>query len=164
MQVTRKRRVGVAVAGLALVLAACGSDKKESSDTQAATTTAAAGPPPPQRQELPPPPAARPPRPRRAAPRRAAIRSPRSPPASSARPLTIAYLGALSGDNGNLGKNMINGAQIAFDEFTKANPDCQVKFDTSYDCQGAPEQATGLADTIVGKSDVIALARPGLLR
>ncbi len=56
---------------------------------------------------------------------------------------------------------MINGAQIAFDEFTKANPDCQVKFDTSYDSQGAPDQATPLADTIVGKSDVIALLGPG---
>jgi len=152
MQVTRKRRVGVAVAALALVLAACGSDKKESSDTQAATTTPAAG----------------------AATTAGGAATPAAgstasggdqiapiPSGVKCSPVTIAYLGALSGDNGNLGKNMINGGQIAIDEFTKANPDCQVKFDTSYDSQGAPEQATGLADSIIGKSDVIALLGPG---
>jgi len=151
MQSTRKRHVGVALAGLALVLAACGSDKKESSDTQAATTaagasttagggatTSAAGSTPSGGDQIAP-----------------------IPTGVKCSPVTIAYLGALSGDNGNLGKNMINGAQIAFDEFAKANPDCQVKFDTSYDSQGAPDQATPLADTIVSKSDVIALLGPG---
>ena len=154
MQATRKRRVGVALAGLALVLAACGSDKESTSTTAApattagatttasgggeATTTAAAGSTPSSGDQI------------------AAI-----PTGVTCSNITIAYLGALSGDNGNLGKNMINGAQIAFDEFNKANPDCQVKFDTSYDSQGDPTQATPLADTIVGKSDVIGLIGPG---
>jgi branched-chain amino acid transport system substrate-binding protein len=164
MQATRKRRIGVGLAGLALVLAACGSDKESTSTTAAsattagaaagatttgggdeATTTAAAGSTP-----------------------AAAGSTPASgeqiapiPTGVKCSNVTIAYLGALSGNNGNLGKNMINGAQIAFDEFSKANPDCQVKFDTSYDSQGAPEQATALADTIVGKSDVIGLLGPG---
>ena len=56
---------------------------------------------------------------------------------------------------------MVNGATIAIDEFNKANPDCQVKFDSNYDSQGDPAQATPLADTIVGKSDVIGLIGPG---
>jgi branched-chain amino acid transport system substrate-binding protein len=75
--------------------------------------------------------------------------------------VTLAFLGALSGDNGNLGKNMINGAQIAFDEFNLANPNCQVKFDTSFDSQGDPDQATPLADKIVGDASIIGLVGPG---
>src|SRR4029077_690105 len=75
--------------------------------------------------------------------------------------VTFAFLGALSGDNGNLGKNMVNGATIAIDEFNAANPDCKIKFDSNYDSQGAADQATPLADTIVGKSDVVALIGPG---
>lgn len=153
MQATRKRRIGVGIAGLALVLAACGSDKKESGDTTAATTTTAA-----------------------AASTTAAGGSGATTTAASGggdqiapiptgvkcdSGLSVAFLGALSGDNGNLGKNMINGAQIAFDEFNKANPDCQVKFDTGYDSQGDPTQATPLADTIVGKADIIGLIGPG---
>ena len=73
----------------------------------------------------------------------------------------LAFLGALSGDNGNLGKNMINGAQIAIDAFNKANPDCQVAFDTSFDSQGDPAQATPLADKIVNDAKVIGLIGPG---
>src|SRR6478752_3636960 len=118
MQKTRIRRTGVAIAGLALVLAACGSDKKESSATTAAaaTTTAAAA--------------------TTVAGGTATTAPAGSTPASGAgiAPIptgvkcsgeTLAFLGALSGDNGNLGKNMVNGATIAIDDFNKANPDCQ---------------------------------------
>jgi branched-chain amino acid transport system substrate-binding protein len=152
MQKTRMRRTGVALAGLALVLAACGSDKKESSTTSpAASTTAAAasttagagasttaGSTPSSGEQIAP-----------------------IPTGVKCSDVTIAFLGALSGDNGNLGKNMINGAQIAVDQFNTANPGCQVKFDTSYDSQGDPAQATPLADTIVGKSGVVGLVGPG---
>jgi branched-chain amino acid transport system substrate-binding protein len=151
MQKSRMRRTGVALAGLALVLAACGSDDKESSSSStpattaaAASTTAAGGA------------------------TTAAGSTPSSgsgiapiPTGVKCDGVTLAFLGALSGDNGNLGKNMVNGATIAIDEFNKANPDCQVKFDSNYDSQGDPAQATPLADTIVGKSDVIGLIGPG---
>ena len=73
----------------------------------------------------------------------------------------IGFIGALSGDNGALGTNMINGAQIAIDEFNAANPNCQVAFDTSFDSQGDPAQATPLADKIVNDAAIIGLIGPG---
>jgi branched-chain amino acid transport system substrate-binding protein len=75
----------------------------------------------------------------------------------------LAFLGALSGDNGELGKNMVNGAVIAIDAFNKANPDCQVGFDKAvqFDSQGDPAQATPLADKIVNDKGIIGLIGPG---
>jgi len=75
--------------------------------------------------------------------------------------IKLAFIGALSGDNGNLGKNMVNGAKIAIDAFNAKNPDCQVGFDTSYDSQGDPAQATPLADKIVNDASIIGLIGPG---
>jgi branched-chain amino acid transport system substrate-binding protein len=75
--------------------------------------------------------------------------------------LTIAFMGAISGENGALGTNMVNGAQIAFDEFNKANKTCQVKFDTSYDSQGNPDQASPLAPKIAGNKNIVGLIGPG---
>jgi branched-chain amino acid transport system substrate-binding protein len=75
--------------------------------------------------------------------------------------IKLAFIGALSGDNGNLGKNMVNGAKVAIDEFNAANPDCQVGFDTSYDSQGDPAQATPLASKIVNDASIVGLIGPG---
>ncbi len=75
--------------------------------------------------------------------------------------VTLAFIGALSGDNGALGTNMINGATVAIDAFNEANPDCQVTFDTAYDSQGDPAQATPLAATIANNEDIIGLIGPG---
>ena len=74
--------------------------------------------------------------------------------------ITIGYLGALSGDNGALGQNMVNGAQIAIDDFNAANPDCKVSFDKQ-DSQGDPAQATPLATTLANNASIIALIGPG---
>ncbi len=77
--------------------------------------------------------------------------------------LKIAFLGALSGENGALGQNMVDGASIAFDEFNKANKGCQVKFDKStfFDSQGSPDQASPLAPKIVGDKNIVGLIGPG---
>jgi branched-chain amino acid transport system substrate-binding protein len=75
--------------------------------------------------------------------------------------IKLAFIGALSGDNGNLGKNMVNGAKLAIDQFNAKNPDCQVGFDTSFDSQGDPAQATPLADKIVNDKSIIGLIGPG---
>jgi branched-chain amino acid transport system substrate-binding protein len=75
--------------------------------------------------------------------------------------ISIAFLGALSGENGALGVSMINGAQIAFDEFNKANKTCQVKFNTTFDSQGSPDQASPLAPKIAGDKNIVALIGPG---
>lgn len=72
----------------------------------------------------------------------------------------LAFLGALSGDNGALGTNMVNGAQIAIDEWNAGNPDCQLSI-ASFDSQGSPDQATPLADTIVGDASIVGLIGPG---
>ena len=75
--------------------------------------------------------------------------------------IKLAFIGALSGDNGNLGKNMVNGAKVAIDEFNATHPDCQVGFDTSYDSQGDPAQATPLASKIVNDASIVGLIGPG---
>jgi branched-chain amino acid transport system substrate-binding protein len=75
--------------------------------------------------------------------------------------IKLAFIGALSGDNGNLGKNMVNGAKLAIDQFNAKNPGCQVGFDTSFDSQGDPAQATPLADKIVNDKSIIGLIGPG---
>ena len=79
--------------------------------------------------------------------------------------LKIAFLGALSGDNGQLGQNMVDGAQIAFDTWNKANKNCQVEFakkgSSSFDSQGDPAQASPLADKLVGTKTIVGLIGPG---
>jgi branched-chain amino acid transport system substrate-binding protein len=75
--------------------------------------------------------------------------------------ITIAFMGALSGEAGELGKNMTKGAQIAFDDWNKANKSCQVKFDTSFDSQGSPDQASPLAPKIAGNKNIVGLIGPG---
>lgn len=72
----------------------------------------------------------------------------------------LGFLGALSGDNGALGTNMVNGAQVAIDEWNAANPDCQLSIATQ-DSQGDPAQATPLADTIIGDASIVGLIGPG---
>ena len=47
------------------------------------------------------------------------------------------------------------------DEFNAANPKCQVGFDTSYDSQGDPVQATPLAAKIVNDASIVGLIGPG---
>ncbi|RBP64611.1 amino acid/amide ABC transporter substrate-binding protein (HAAT family) [Brevibacterium sanguinis] len=56
--------------------------------------------------------------------------------------LTIAYVGAMTGPNAQLGINIYNGAQTAIDEHNAANPDCQVAF-KKFDTEGDPAKATG---------------------
>ncbi|MCU1503177.1 MAG: Extracellular ligand-binding receptor, partial [Ilumatobacteraceae bacterium] len=107
MQRTFVRRSGALAVGLALLATACGSDKKESSTAApttvaGASTTAAGG----SAGEIAP-----------------------MPTGVTCSGVTLAFLGALSGDNGNLGKNMVNGATLAIDDFNKANPNCKVTFD-----------------------------------
>jgi branched-chain amino acid transport system substrate-binding protein len=77
--------------------------------------------------------------------------------------IAIGFMGALSGENGALGQNMVDGASIAFDEWNKANKTCQVKFDKSTfkDTQGSPDQASPLAPTLVSNKNILGLIGPG---
>ncbi|MEX0427529.1 branched-chain amino acid ABC transporter substrate-binding protein [Nocardioides sp. DS6] len=55
---------------------------------------------------------------------------------------TIAYIGAETGPNAQLGINIYNGVQQAITAHNKANPKCQVTF-KKFDTEGDPNKATG---------------------
>lgn len=131
MQKTTVRRLGALLASAAILVAACGDDKK----SDPTTTTAASGD--------------------------STATTGATGDGVTCDGVKLGFIGALSGDNGALGTNMINGAQIAIDEFNAANPNCQVEFDTSFDSQGDPAQATPLADKIVNDAAIIGLIGPG---
>ncbi|HRE01762.1 MAG TPA: branched-chain amino acid ABC transporter substrate-binding protein, partial [Ilumatobacteraceae bacterium] len=134
MHRTTTGRLGAAALGLSLVaVAACGSDKKAADTTTTATT----------------------------APQSSSSAAPGGDGVTCEAGLKLAFLGALSGDNGALGTNMVNGMSIAIDDFNAANPNCQITLDRSYDSQGDPAQATPLADTIVNDAKIIGLVGPG---
>jgi branched-chain amino acid transport system substrate-binding protein len=145
MRKSRIGRLSAAALGLALFAAACGSDEDNAAENTSAPETSAA-PVSSGAEET---------------TTSAAGGGGGTPSGATCEGVSLAFLGALSGDNGQLGQNMINGGQIAIDEFNAANPDCQVTFDTSYDSQGDPAQATPLADTIANDDAVIGLLGPG---
>jgi branched-chain amino acid transport system substrate-binding protein len=74
--------------------------------------------------------------------------------------ISFAFMGALSGENGALGQNMVDGAMIAINEWNKANKSCQVKLE-KFDSQGSPDQATPLAPKVVANKNIVALIGPG---
>ena len=73
---------------------------------------------------------------------------------------SLAFLGALTGDAGALGQNMVGGIQLALDEHNKDNADCKIELKT-FDSQGSPDTAPGLATQIVNDDDIFGLVGPG---
>jgi branched-chain amino acid transport system substrate-binding protein len=73
--------------------------------------------------------------------------------------LSLGFFGALTGDAANLGVNIMQGAQLAVNQFNDANPDCQIGFE-EYDSQGSPDQAPALAQQAVGDKKVVGLIGP----
>lgn len=72
----------------------------------------------------------------------------------------IAFLGALTGDAGALGQNMVGGIELALKEYNDENPDCQVNL-KQFDSQGSPDTAPGLATQIVNDDTIFGLVGPG---
>ncbi|GAA4108005.1 branched-chain amino acid ABC transporter substrate-binding protein [Nocardioides fonticola] len=72
----------------------------------------------------------------------------------------IAFLGALTGDAGALGQNMVNGIELALKEHNDKNADCQVNL-KKFDSQGSPDNAPGLATQIVNDDTIFGLVGPG---
>ncbi|WP_308466859.1 branched-chain amino acid ABC transporter substrate-binding protein [Rathayibacter soli] len=68
--------------------------------------------------------------------------------------LTIAYIGAETGPNAQLGINIYNGVQLAVNQANKANPGCQVNF-KKFDTEGDPTKATGPVTQAVNEPDII---------
>ncbi|MFT4081320.1 MAG: branched-chain amino acid ABC transporter substrate-binding protein [Nocardioides sp.] len=67
---------------------------------------------------------------------------------------TLAYIGAETGPNAQLGINIYNGVQQAITEHNKNNPNCQVQF-KKYDTEGDPNKATGPVTQATNDSDII---------
>jgi branched-chain amino acid transport system substrate-binding protein len=72
----------------------------------------------------------------------------------------LAFLGALTGDAGALGQNMVNGIELALKEYNDKNPDCKVGL-KKFDSQGSPDTAPGLATQIVNDDTIWGLIGPG---
>lgn len=72
----------------------------------------------------------------------------------------LAFLGALTGDAGALGQNMLNGVKLALDEYNKDNPDCKIGV-KEFDSQGSPDKAPGLATQIINDDSIVGLVGPG---
>lgn len=73
---------------------------------------------------------------------------------------SLAFLGALTGDAGALGQNMVNGIELALKEHNDENADCQVTL-KKFDSQGNPDKAPALATQIINDKDIFGLIGPG---
>jgi branched-chain amino acid transport system substrate-binding protein len=72
----------------------------------------------------------------------------------------LAFLGALTGDAGALGQNMVNGINLALKEHNDKNADCKVQLKT-FDSQGSPDKAPALATQIINDDSIFGLVGPG---
>jgi branched-chain amino acid transport system substrate-binding protein len=72
----------------------------------------------------------------------------------------IAFLGALTGDAGALGQNMVGGIELALKEYNDKHADCQIGL-KKFDSQGSPDTAPGLATQIVNDDTIFGLVGPG---
>jgi branched-chain amino acid transport system substrate-binding protein len=68
--------------------------------------------------------------------------------------VTLAYVGAESGANAQLGINIYDGVQLAINKHNTANPGCQVAF-KKFDTAGDPAQAPGVVTQVVGTKDIV---------
>jgi branched-chain amino acid transport system substrate-binding protein len=71
----------------------------------------------------------------------------------------IAFFGALTGGNAQLGINIRDGAKLAVDQYNKANPDCKVTL-VEKDSAGDPAQASGLATSVVQDAKILGTVGP----
>src|SRR3954462_6391974 len=74
-------------------------------------------------------------------------------------PVSIAMAGALNGPDAALGINIKNGVQLAIDKHNAANAGCQVQL-KSFDTEGDPQKATGVAPQIVDEAFIVSLVGP----
>ncbi len=67
---------------------------------------------------------------------------------------TLAYAGAETGPNAQLGINIFNGVQLAINEHNAANPGCQVQF-KKFDTEGDPSKATGPVTQVTTEAGIL---------
>lgn len=68
--------------------------------------------------------------------------------------VTIAYAGAETGSNAQLGLNIVNGVQLAVNQHNAANPNCQVTL-KKFDTEGDPTKATGIVTQVTNEADIV---------
>lgn len=73
--------------------------------------------------------------------------------------LKVGYFGPLTGDAANLGINIKNGAELAVNEYNAKNADCKVTL-VSFDSQGDPSIAPGLAQKAVTDKKLVGIVGP----
>lgn len=71
----------------------------------------------------------------------------------------IAFFGARTGPNANLGINIYNGVKLAVDQYNAKHKDCKVTLE-SKDSQGDEKQAPGLAQQLVQDQKVVGVVGP----
>ncbi|MET3719351.1 branched-chain amino acid ABC transporter substrate-binding protein [Arthrobacter sp. UYEF21] len=74
--------------------------------------------------------------------------------ATCAATTTLAYAGAQTGANAQLGINIFNGIQLAINQHNAANPGCQVQF-KKFDTEGDPNKATGPVTQMVSEAEIV---------
>ncbi|MDJ0317282.1 MULTISPECIES: branched-chain amino acid ABC transporter substrate-binding protein [Arthrobacter] len=67
---------------------------------------------------------------------------------------TLAYIGAQTGANAQLGINIFQGIQLAINEHNAANAECQVAF-KKFDTEGDPNKATGPVTQATKEENII---------
>ena len=71
--------------------------------------------------------------------------------------VALAFVGALTGDNANLGINIRNGARVAVDAAKKAGVNVELK---EFDTTGSPDQASTLKDQFINDDTIIGIVGP----
>jgi branched-chain amino acid transport system substrate-binding protein len=71
----------------------------------------------------------------------------------------IGFFGGLTGDNAGLVVPMKNGAALALEQFSKANPDCKVEI-VDFDSQGSADKAPALATSAAADTKIIGMVGP----
>jgi branched-chain amino acid transport system substrate-binding protein len=71
----------------------------------------------------------------------------------------IAFMGALTGDAGTLGKYAVGGVKLALDEYNGKHADCKIGL-KEFDSQSDEKQAPAIATKIVGDKSIIGLVGP----
>jgi branched-chain amino acid transport system substrate-binding protein len=68
--------------------------------------------------------------------------------------VSLAYAGAETGSNAQLGLNIVNGVQLAVNQHNAANKNCQVTL-KKFDTEGDATKATGVVTQVTNEPDII---------
>lgn len=74
--------------------------------------------------------------------------------AQCAATTTLAFGGALTGPNAQLGINIVNGAQLAVNQHNQNNPGCQVQL-KRFDTEGSADRAPGIVTQMVSEPSTL---------